>query len=64
MDTPIVVEQPMLPLGPGARCLRCDGAGDVYYLAGSVVVVGGKRMVCPECRGSGWVGEATREAAI
>ena len=53
MDTPIAAEQPMLPFGLGARCLRCSGKEEVYYLAGRAVVLGGKRVVCPECRGSG-----------
>lgn len=51
-------DQLALPLTPPTRCLRCDGTGDVYYLAGRAVV-GGKRIVCPECGGTGWVGTAT-----
>ena len=34
MDTLIVAEQLMLPLGVGVRCLRCDSVGNVYYFAG------------------------------
>jgi hypothetical protein len=54
-----MAEQPVLPLTPPTRCLRCDGKGDVYYLAGRVVL-GGKRIVCPECGGAGWVGTGDR----
>jgi hypothetical protein len=54
-----MVEQPVLPLTPPTRCLRCDGKGDVYYIPGRVVL-GGKRIVCPECGGTGWVGTGER----
>jgi hypothetical protein len=50
-----MVEQPVLPLTPPTKCLRCDGKGDVYYIPGRVVF-GGKRIVCPECGGAKWVG--------
>lgn len=62
-------EQPALPLTPPIRCLRCNGTGEVYYLAHrawqltpSVLwsrpeIVDGKRVVCPECKGTKWVGE-------
>jgi hypothetical protein len=29
--------------------------GDIYYLAGRPDVIGGKRIVCPVCAGSGRV---------
>ena len=53
-----MADQPALPLTPPVRCLRCLGTGDVYhrqYLTGHVVL-GGKRITCPECSGTGWVG--------
>ena len=37
------------------RCPTCHGKGDMYYLAGRPDVVGGKRLVCPVCRGEGRV---------
>ena len=45
---------------PGTKevCLKCHGRGDVYYLhAGQpgVEVVGGKRVICPVCAGTGAV---------
>jgi DnaJ-class molecular chaperone len=43
---------------PGAdeACPRCKGKGDVYYLHHSGAdVVGGKRITCPACDGSGVV---------
>lgn len=48
--------QPPLPLTPTVPCKRCDGAGDVYYLPGRASVIGGKRIPCPDCGGTGWVG--------
>jgi hypothetical protein len=51
-------DQPALPLTPPTRCLRCDADCTVYYLKDATrIVLGGKRITCPECKGSGWVGE-------
>jgi len=50
-------EQPTLPL-PGAdeRCPRCGGKGDTYYLHhADAEVVGGRRIVCQACDGTGVV---------
>jgi hypothetical protein len=54
-----MIDQPALPLTPPTRCLRCDDDGTVYYkvLRYGAKVVGGKRITCPECGGTGWVGE-------
>lgn len=49
-------DQRVLALTPPVPCRRCGGAGDVYYLANRPEVIGGKRVICPECRGSGYVG--------
>lgn len=50
-------EQAALPLmTPMACCLRCNGTGDVYYLASRPEVIGGRRALCPDCDGAGWVG--------
>lgn len=49
-------DQPPLPLTPSEPCQRCRGAEDVYYLPGRADVVGGKRIVCPECNGTRQVG--------
>jgi hypothetical protein len=51
--------QPTLPW-PGADevCPKCKGKGDVYYLQakhGGADVVGGKRVTCPACDGTGRV---------
>jgi hypothetical protein len=67
-----MAKQPALPLTPPVRCLKCNGTGEVYYLAHRATsgprspsvqwsrpeIVGGQRVVCPECVGLGWVGEA------
>lgn len=66
-----MAEQSPLPLTPPVRCLRCNGTGEVYYLAHRAIsgprspsvlwsrpeIVGGKRIACPECKGTKWVGE-------
>lgn len=51
-------EQPPLPLTPPIRCLKCDDQGTVYFLycPPGRVVWGGKRIPCPECKGTKWVG--------
>lgn len=51
----VAPDQRALPLTPPAPCRRCGGTGDVYYLPGRREVIGGKRVVCPECGGSGVV---------
>ena len=34
-------------------CPKCHGRGDVYFIKGSGDVVGGKRVACQACNGSG-----------
>ena len=54
-----MLEQQTLPWpGVDQICPKCKGKGDVYYLhAGQpgVEVVGGKRVTCPVCAGTGSV---------
>jgi DnaJ-class molecular chaperone len=54
-----MAEQLTLPWpGTDEPCPKCQGEGDVYYLHASrtgVDVVGGKRVVCPLCAGTGRV---------
>jgi hypothetical protein len=54
-----MTEQLSLPWSAAAEtCSRCHGAGNVYYVRQAnpdVEVVGGKRIVCPVCGGSGSV---------
>lgn len=38
-----------------ARCLCCNGAGDVYYIASRPEIIGGKRARCDDCDGTGRV---------
>ncbi len=44
-----------------ATCPKCHGAGEIYYLNAKpgpqISVVGGKRIPCPSCAGSGSVRE-------
>lgn len=48
-------DQPPLPLTPPVPCERCDGQGTVYR-TGRADVIGGKRIACPDCGGTKWVG--------
>jgi len=44
--------------GVNEACPRCHGEGQVYYLRTSrpdVEIVGGRRIVCPACAGTGMV---------
>ena len=54
-----MAEQLTLPWpGTEARCPKCKGEGNVYYLRATrpgVDVVGGKRVICPLCAGTGSV---------
>jgi hypothetical protein len=38
-------------------CRRCKGSKTVYYVSmpGGIEVVGGRRIACPECGGTGAV---------
>lgn len=65
--TTVPLRQVSLPW-PGTEepCPKCHGRRHVYYLhAGqpSVEVVGGKRVACPVCAGTGTVRTPLRNAA-
>jgi len=45
--------QPELPIVQRIVCRRCKGSGAVYYARIPAEVVGGKRISCPECNGTG-----------
>jgi hypothetical protein len=45
--------QPELPIVQRIACRRCKGSGAVYYARVPAEVVGGKRIGCPECNGTG-----------
>jgi DnaJ-class molecular chaperone len=45
--------QPELPIVQRITCRRCKGSGTVYYARMPAEVVGGKRIICPECNGVG-----------
>jgi DnaJ-class molecular chaperone len=51
-----MTDQAALLLTPPVQCRRCDGTGSTYYIPISAPIIGGKRIVCPECVGTGWVG--------
>jgi DnaJ-class molecular chaperone len=45
--------QPELQIAQRIACRRCKGAGTVYYARIPAEVIGGKRINCPECNGTG-----------
>jgi DnaJ-class molecular chaperone len=42
-----------LPIAQRITCRRCKGAGTVYYARIPAEIIGGKRIICPECNGTG-----------
>jgi hypothetical protein len=45
--------QPELPIAQQITCRRCKGVGTVYYARMPAEIIGGKRIACPECNGTG-----------
>ena len=53
-DPGFALSQLSLPWpGRDEPCPKCHGRGDVYFIESSADVVGGKRITCSACDGSG-----------
>jgi DnaJ-class molecular chaperone len=56
-----------LPFDDDKICQKCHGAGHVYYLHArhpGIEITGGKRIVCPECAGTGRANPNTLQGTL